>query len=198
MNWWNRFGTSLLFAVLVAGFYPIYFGLTGFWLGHGLAFSIYVLVTAGIYLFGIAKRPTPGLGAAFATVACGGLLLVSGGTGFELVLLTALLVGVFRSGLLNPGTRMRGGQFGRRFAREFGLLAAGLLLAKFFAQGAVFPGAFALWGFYLVQSGFFLLGGKAVRDRSPQTPLATPDPFAAALKRAREVLCESERAVQPR
>lgn len=192
MRWWNRFGTSLLFALLVGSIYPVYLGMAELVLGRKLAFAAYVLTGAAIYLLGIARQPTLGLGAAFATFGSGALLLLVGGTGAQLVMLTGLLIGVFRSGLLHcANERGSHGSFGRRFAREVVFIGGGLALAAYLSRGAMFPEALALWGFYLAQSGFFLLGGESARVRSERVPKPGPDPFAAAMKRAREVLAES-------
>lgn len=187
MKWWNRFGTSLLFALTVAGIYPIYAGFADLMFGRTLAFAAYVLTSAAIYLVGISRNPTLGLGAAFATIASGTLLLLAGATGAQLVLLTALLIGVFRSGLLQSAE----GSFGRRFAREVVFIGGGLALAAYLSKGALFSEAFGFWGFYLAQSGFFLLGGLAARDRNRLPSNPGLDPFAAAVKRARELLAES-------
>jgi hypothetical protein len=194
MRWWNRFGSSLLFALLVGGIYPIYLGFTDFILGRKLAFAAYVLTSAAIYLLGIAHRPTHGLGAGFAIVAIGTSLLLGGASGPQLVLATGLLIGVFRSGLLQAnedrGSHDFGGDFGRGFAREVLFIGGGLALATILSRGEVLPGALALWGFYLTQSGFFLIGGESARARVARVPKRGPDPFTAAVKRAHEVLAE--------
>ncbi len=188
MNWWNRFGRSLLFAVLVAGVYPIYLSFAGILVGHKLAFAAYLLASAAIYLLGIARQPTSGIGAALVTTLVGALFLLYGASGVELSLVTCLLIGVFRSGLLQPGSRRGASGFTRQFTRELVFIGGGLALASYMARSAAYPEAFAMWGFYLVQSGFFLLGGEAARDRVQQATTAGPDAFARAVKRAREVL----------
>lgn len=188
MKWWNRFGASLLFAAFVAGIYPFYASSTELLLGRQLAFPAYVLTSAAIYLVGISHKPTLGLGAALAILGSGTLLLLAGASGSQLVLVTAVLIGVFRSGLLQGRDSHN---FGRRFAREAVFIGVGLALAAYFSDGGVFPEAFALWGFYLVQSGFFLLGGSAARDRSERRSNLNPDAFDAAVRRAKEVLAAS-------
>ncbi|MBW2294659.1 MAG: hypothetical protein JRG89_12150 [Deltaproteobacteria bacterium] len=188
MNWWNRFGRSLLFAILVAGVYPIYAGFAGLLVGQKLAFAAYLLTTAAIYLLGIARHPASGIGAASATIFVGMLFLLFGASGVELLLVTCLLIGVFRSGLLHSGSPQDALGFTRRFTRELVFIGAGLALAHYMGRSTVYPEAFAMWGFYLAQSGFFLLGGDAARERVQQVATAGPDAFAQALKRARDVL----------
>jgi hypothetical protein len=81
--------------------------------------------------------------------------------------------------------------FGRRFAREVVFISCGLALAAALANGSAFPEAFAIWGFYLAQSGFFLLGGRASRDRGDGSATPRANAFENAVKRAREVLAAS-------
>lgn len=190
MRWWNQFGRSLVFAILVSALYPIYESVAELLMGQRLAFATYLLATAAIYLLGIARRPAEGLAAAIATFGCGSFLLLAGATGTQLGLLTAVLIGVFRSGLLHRGAGAH--DFGRKFSREFVFIGVGLALAMYLVGGAFFPGALAFWGFYLVQSGFFLLGGEAALDRGQHTSNPGPDAFARAIKRAKEVLAEGE------
>ncbi len=192
MRWWNRFGVSVLFAALVAASYPIYAGFAQLPLGNGLAFAIYSLTTAAIYLLGIAVHPAAGVGAAIATFGIGVFAVLGGASASELALLTGLLIGVFRSGLLHPGRRAGACRFGRHFAREFLLIGAGLALALYLAQGALHPEAYGLWGFYLVQSGFFLLGGEAAACRDESSPRVRHDAFTQAVNRAREVLAANQ------
>jgi hypothetical protein len=194
MRWWNRFSTSLLFAILVAGVYPIYIGIAGTLIGRHLAFSVYLLATAAIYLLGIARHPTVGLAAGAAVFGSGVLMIVCGASAVQLGLMTGLLIGVFRSGLLQGGDRALADRFGRHFVREFFFVGGGTAFAIYFANGSHYPGAFALWGFYLVQSGFFLLGGQAARDRSRPASHDGIDDFTRAVKRAREVLAETTRS----
>ena len=106
----------------------------------------------------------------------------------ELLLVTCLLIGVFRSGLLQTGSPGSASSFARRFTLELMFIGSGLALAHYLGGASIYPEAFAMWGFYLAQSGFFLLGGEAEHDRVRQPPKSRPDGFAAAMKRAREAL----------
>jgi hypothetical protein len=186
MRWCNSFGRSLLFALLVALAYPVYRAAIGTAFGVPLAFASYAALAAALYLFGIARHPARGLAAAFATLVCCIGLVMIGATAREIALAAAVLVGVFRSGLLYAGAGSQG--FGRRFGIEAGLLSGGLALACLLAPASAAPGGFAFWGFFLAQSGFFLLGGAAARTREASEPPHAPDPFAESCRRAREVL----------
>jgi hypothetical protein len=69
-------------------------------------------------------------------------------------------------------------------ATEAALLAGGLWFARFLGVGKAQPTAFALWGFFLVQSCFFLVGGIELRRMDGRHP----DPFEEAVARATEVM----------
>ena len=60
------------------------------------------------------------------------------------------------------------------------LIAGGLGLARFLAGPDTLQMAFAIWGFFLVQSFFFLVGGIAERVETT----AGLDPFEVARSRA--------------
>jgi hypothetical protein len=66
------------------------------------------------------------------------------------------------------------------------LLAGGLALARFLAGPDTLQVAFAIWGFFLAQSFFFLLGG--VGERSHDAGIAGLDPFEVARARAVELM----------
>ena len=68
----------------------------------------------------------------------------------------------------------------RALVIETCLLAGGLALARFLAGPDTAQVAFAIWGFFLVQSFFFLLGGVAERAEST----AGLDSFEVARARA--------------
>jgi hypothetical protein len=192
MNYWNRFASSLFFALGVAAFYPIYERVAVAFLGKGPALDMYLLSSASLYLLGIARSPAKGLAAAAAAFAAGGLLTLGGVIGTQLAMALGLLIGFFRSGFLQRGDR---NDFRRRLAREIVFIGGGLGLGFYLGRGAADPGALALWGFYLVQSSFFLLGGQAASDRESRTPGTDPDEFSKAVKRAKEVLAQSRKPV---
>ena len=108
-----------------------------------------------------------------------------GATAREIALAAALLVSVIRSVLLYGGAQAASQGFGRRFATEAALLGSGLAIAFVFSPAA---GALSFWGFFLAQSGFFLVGGSAARARRATEAPSGGDPFEEACDRVRDVL----------
>ena len=188
MNCWNGFGRSLLFAFLCAGAAPFYLGVVQVVGGWKLAFATYLLLAAAVYLFGVARGPLRGMAAAGATLLCGSTLLLFGASVSELALALALLIGLFRSGLLHPARQKSAHGFARRFAIEASLIGSGLALASYLFHGAPVSEASALWGFFLVQSAFFLIGGAAAATRRDSSEPPEIDPFERACRRARALL----------
>jgi hypothetical protein len=82
----------------------------------------------------------------------------------------ALLLGVCRSALLFRSRPARA------WLLEVALLGSGLALAAFLADRSLASLALACWGFWLVQSAFFLVGGVAPRPEGPPQE----DPFDRA------------------
>jgi len=179
---------NLAFAAAAALAAPLFVAVMRPVFGAGETLSLYAIVVSAAYVFALAPRPTLGLGAAFALVLPALGLWIFGGSPAELAFLCAGLVGVLRSGWLRrdprPGTR-----FARSFAIEIGLLGGGLWLGAWVGQGSFFPVAMGVWGFFLVQSAFVLVGGpRAARARA--RAVAVVDPFEAAQRRARSLLDE--------
>jgi len=171
---WNGFGRSLLFAALAAGAYPIFALFANPVLGRASALSLYLLGIAAVYAAGLAsRRSRAALAAGIASALGVGVLLLASSVG-TVAAGAALIVGVCRSGVLYRSRRARA------LLAETILLAGGLGLARFLAGPDTLQVAFAIWGFFLVQSFFFLLGGVAERaERS-----AGLDPFEVASARA--------------
>ena len=91
-----------------------------------------------------------------------------------LALALAASVSFLRSGLLYESRPARAWAF------ELLLTGGGLALAASLLGRSELTMALAIWGFFLVQSGFFLVGGV----REAPAPTARPDPFEAAHARA--------------
>ena len=198
---WNGFGSSLVFAAAAAAgwlafavpFAPV--------LGLGGALSLYAMLVVALHVFGIARRPARGVVAACLALGLGAVvLLLTRGAG-EAVAGSALVLGVVRSGLLYRARSARG------LLAEAALLGGGLALARFlavpgllaatplreaFAASAdpswvgLLGAALGIWGFFLVQSLFFLLGG--VRER--RASAGGLDPFDLACTRLAALLGE--------
>ena len=171
---WNGFARSLLFAALAAAAFPIFALVADPVLGWAPALSLYLVGIAAVYAAGLAPRRSRAVVAAgIASALGGGVLLLAPSVG-TVAVGAALIVGVCRSGVLYRSRRARA------LVMETCLLAGGLGLGRFLAGPDTAQVAFAIWGFFLVQSFFFLLGGVA--ERSEQS--AGLDPFEVARARA--------------
>jgi hypothetical protein len=76
----------------------------------------------------------------------------------ELAIALAVLLALARSGILYRARPARA------LATEAILIGAGLLFARYLGGFTLVSTALALWGFLLVQSFFFLIGGVRVRS----------------------------------
>ncbi len=90
----------------------------------------------------------------------------------------AVLLGTMRSGFMYRSRP------GRALAIEVVLLGGGLLLARALTGGGSSSMAFAVWGFFLFQSVYFLIGGTGERADDPQTV----DPFERACRDVTQIL----------
>lgn len=168
---------SLAFAV-VAGLAAVAgVLLTGPVLGRSLALALCAAASVVLYLLTIA--PSWGAGVRAAALAAVAIAMLS----VALPMPGAILLGVgaalavIRSGLLHRSTP------GRSLVIEVGLVSVGLAFARgLYGPGHLDPGL-AVWGFFLVQSLFFLVGERA--RSSSQTEA---DPFEHAVQRMQEVL----------
>jgi len=171
---WNSFGRSVAFAAVgAAGVIP-WVVLARPLVGADAALAGYlVLVTAG-YLAGLAPQRGQSV-AAFvvaALVGCGLAAVARSWT--ELTLGLAAVLATGRSGFLYRAPVARAAVI------EAIVVGTGLLFARFLAGPSPRALMLALWGFLLVQSVFFLVGGMRIRAASG----ARRDPFAEAYGRA--------------
>jgi hypothetical protein len=175
---WNGFGSSLGFAIGAAAGWPLFALFAGPLIGASAALSLYLVCLAALYVFGTSPDRARGLGAAALTGAIAMAFAVLARDPAVVALGAAIGIGLARSALLHRRSA------GRAIATETLLLGAGLLLARFLATPAPLGIALALWGFFLVQSVFFAIGGTSER-RAENGAL---DPFERAKRRAMEVL----------
>ena len=176
----NRFGRSVLLAAIIGAAWPAFALVAAPLLGARAALSLYVVGATAVYVAAIAPSIARGVATALVAVAIALGFAVVAGTPGAVVLGAALALGCARSGLLHRG------RAARVLAVEALLLGGGLLLARFlFAPGALGT-ALALWGFFLVQSAFFAIGGLRVRDSDG----VAPDRFECARRRALALLEE--------
>ena len=167
---WNSFARTLGFGAVAAAGLPIAAALFGATVTFSHLLAPYLVGAIALYAAGIAPTRTRGVTAGGLALLLGLLLLAVAGGVTELAIGAALILSVVRSGLLY---RLRPA---RAIVLEAGLLLGGLSLAKFLLIGGLGGVSLALWGFFLIQSLFFLIGGVALR------PEASPprDPFEHA------------------
>jgi hypothetical protein len=167
------FVRSLVFAVAAAG--ALLVGTPVLAPLCGSSAALRFLILAGVVAYAVALAPSRGRAApAAALAACAGALLLALPLGLGLYALGgAALLGVCRSGVLYRARPARAALL------EIGLLGAGLALAAFLAGGTLLRLALACWGFWLVQSAYFAVGGVAARPDD----LAPEDPFERARAR---------------
>ena len=171
---WNSFGRTLLFGALAGGFYPAWVVLTHPVLGPGRALPLYLIGIGALYVAGLAARPARRVAAGLGAGLLGTAVLVLAGSTAQVALGAALVLGICRSGWVFRA------HTARACVIEAGLLAGGLAFARFLAAPGLLGVALGVWGFFLVQSVFFLVGGS--REGSPAA--GGLDPFELARSRA--------------
>ncbi len=174
---WHTFGRSALFAAVAASAWLPWVVVTGPMLGVWGARAVYLSGVTALYVLGLGARGWRLLPALVAGVAGIAIAILARST-TELALGLAALLGLARSAFLYRAAPARA------VTTEVLLLGGGLLFARFLAAAAPFSTALALWGFLLVQSAFFLIGGVQPRH----DPGARRDPFDEARARALALL----------
>jgi len=174
----NTFVRSTLFAAVAAAAWVPWALTAGPMIGVWNARALYLIGTTTLYVAGLSPRSTQRitLGIVVGAIATGVALIVH--TTAELCIGLAVLLGVARSAFLYRAKPARAA------ATEIGLLVGGLLSARFLGGPWLLSTASAIWGFFLVQSFFFLIAGT--RQRRPTG--AHPDPFEEAYRRADALL----------
>jgi hypothetical protein len=176
---WNSFSGTLVFAALAAVGLPAAVLVLGPGLGAQTAVSLYVVASACLYLVGCAPRRRWGLAAAIPAAGAGAVILLVAPRPEQAAVLSALMIAVCRSGLLYRSRP------GRALLAELLLTGIGLAVAHLLWGPGLLSAALALWGYYLVQSVFFLIGGVQARRPSPED-----DPFELARSRLLALLGE--------
>jgi hypothetical protein len=173
----STFAKSLWFAAFAAATLPLWLLLARPLLGSGRAIGAYFVATAAAYLGSIAPTRGRALVAAVLAGAAGALAsLVTHAVG-ELVVVLVVLVAVARSGFLYRCAPSRG------VVVEAIVAGGGLLFARFLCGPSMAALVLSLWGFFLAQSLYFLLGGTTATAVSRH-----PDPFEDAYGRALALL----------
>jgi hypothetical protein len=174
----DSFGRSAAFAAAIALGWIAWFVIAAPVIGVGAARSLYLVAATALYTGALAASPPRRASTTVVVGALGLVLAAVAAGGPELALGLAILLGTARGAFLHRTTPARA------VAIEAVLVIGGLAFARFLATGAAQPTALALWGFLLVQSCFFLVGGIAVRRGDGRHP----DPFEEAVARATEVI----------
>jgi len=171
----NSFVRGIVLAALLAAAWLPWAVLAGPVLGVRSALPLYLAGATAAYVATLTPRRGRRAAAALLIfVAAGAVALLAPSTAVLAVGL-ALVIAIGRS-LLHPAPPAR------LIVRETLLLVSGLLFARLLAGPSLVPIALALWGFFLVQSLFFLGGGRAARDHTEG------DAFAEAHRRALSLL----------
>lgn len=173
----TTFGRGVAFAALAAlGWIP-WAILSSPFLGTSGALATYVVGDLVLYIAALGDRLRPGAAGAAALVASAACVL-AGRPSAELAIALASLLGLFRSGVVyGPASPPV-------LALEVVLLGGGLAFARFLASPSLLHVSLAIWGFFLVQSFYFMRAGTpALSDRS-----GVRDGFEDAYRRAAELL----------
>jgi hypothetical protein len=175
---WNTFGRSAVFAAVAGcGVMPWLLAVAPL-LGVRRALAFYLVAATAAYVTAIAPALRRGLGAGVLVGILGAGVAVAAHSLAELTLGLAMLLALARTGVLYRARP------GRALALEVALVTGGLLCARSLAGSSLLSVMLALWGFLLVQSVFFLVGGVRTREAG----VARKDPFDAAYERATALL----------
>jgi len=174
---WDGFGRSLLFAALAAGGLPVAVTFGGPLIGSAASVRCYLLLIAVCYAVGMsAERSRRLVAFGMASVAAFVLAILPLGLPGTAIG-AAAIIAVARSAIAQRHRTLRA------CAIEATLGIGSLGVASFLASGGLLALCLALWGFFLVQSAYFLIGGRAPRrDSAPR------DPFERARQRLERLL----------
>jgi hypothetical protein len=175
---WNPFTRSLSFAALAACAVLPWMVAARPVCGTDRALAVYGIIVTAAYLGGLAREAGRGLIVSLTALAAGAALAAAARTTGELVLGLGVLLAVGRSGFLYRAP------LPRAVVVETLLVGGGLLFSRLLAGHAPLSLVLALWGFFLVQSAYFLVGGMRARQGSGPHP----DPFEDAHARALALL----------
>lgn len=174
----NSFARTVAFAALSAAFSIPFLWMTGSWLGEKSALAALLVGITALYTAGIAPRRGARLPLGALALGLGGGAAWLAPSPSVLVVTLAGILAVLRSTILYRARPARA------LVLEGVLLTGGLLLAQFLAGPRAFEVGLAIWGFFLVQSLFFLVRGIGIRPSSAEGI----DPFDRAYARARALL----------
>jgi hypothetical protein len=151
---WDSFGRSLAFAALAAAGLPVVVTFAGALFGPESAARLYLIAAASTYAVGLSPDRSRRV-AACAFAAFAGLVLALLPLDLRDTAIGAAGIVAFARGVL-----LARGSSVRTLLIEVGFGAAGLAIAAWFARGGLLALCLAIWGYFLVQSGYFLIGAR--------------------------------------
>lgn len=175
---WNSFARSLVFAALAAAGVVPWLVLARPLLGGGRALGFYLVGATAFYLGGLGPERRHRVAIIVVTALAGCALALFTRTPTELVLGLGALLATGRSAFLYRTPRAPAA---RAVVVEFLLIGTGLVFARFLAGPSPLAVMLALWGFFLVQSGYFLVAGIRARAGSGRHPDAFEETRLRAL-----------------
>jgi len=177
----DGFGRTLFFGFMSALGLPAAWVLLGPLFGGRVVVTGYLAGVAILYAAGIAPPWRRGLPVALLVGVLAAPLFLAADSLAQVGVLAALLAALCRGTLLRRERQVRG------LAIEAGLTLFGLGLAGLLAGPGPAGIALGIWGYFLIQSLFFLIEPRptgALRER--------PDPFDEASTRLRRLLADLE------
>jgi hypothetical protein len=170
---WHGFGRGIAFAAVAAAAWCPWWLVVAPALGIRRALALFLTGTATVYVAGLGSSRRAGLATAAAVALGGAVLLTITHTTAEFAVGLAVLIAAARSGILYQSRPARA------LALEAALITGGLVFARFLATPTPLGAMLALWGFLLVQSLYFVVGGIKTAGAGPHR-----DPFDDAHDRA--------------
>jgi hypothetical protein len=178
MTRWTSFAGSAGFAALAAAGWLPWLVTVGAVVGPRRALAVYLVGATAVYLAVLAPAGARRLGVALGAALVGGVLAMVARAPGELALGLGVILGVARSAFLYRARPARA------VVMELALVGGGLLFARALVGPPALSVMLALWGFFLVQSCFFLVGGVGPRPADG----ARRDPFDEAYARAMRLM----------
>lgn len=172
---WNTFARSVVFAALAAGGVLPWLVLARPICGAERALAAYLVGLVAVYLGGLARTPGRGVVVSAVAAAAAAAIALAARSTAELALGLGVLLGVGRSAFLHRAPAARAA------LTEAVLVGGGLLFARFLAGRTPLALVLSLWGFFLVQSAYFLIGGARPRAAAGRAPDAFEDAYGRAL-----------------
>ena len=187
----DSFARSLVFAALAAAGLPVAVTFGGALFGAETAVRLYAIGAAGAYAIALcpdrSRRVAALAFAAFAGAILALLPLDLRDTAIGAAGIVAFARGVLlaqgRTQVSRSDTKPSEGHWARAIAIEIVFGAAGVAAAGHFARGGLFALCLAIWGYFLVQSGWFLIGGRGTWAAEGER-----DPFERARARLQRLL----------